>query len=349
MMNNKLLTVIVPSYNMERFLAKCLQSLIVDDEQVRELLEVIVVNDGSKDKTSAIAHQYANSYPDTFMVIDKDNGHYGSCINVGLKCATGKYVRVLDADDSYDTTNFKGFLRYLAASQNDTPDLILSDVEIVNDHDEVFHKEGCWRVGESVVGLDAKLAYELRNVGLPYVTYLLERLKKIDYRQTEHVCYSDTQWVTLPFVSVKTVCRYPHAVYRYLRGREGQSMDSAFYRTNRLKMTAVCVMDSIRQMKRVEIGSDPGCQYAVGRLLSSIKGIYDWAFFDSGEPIPDDFLQKFDTELQVLSPEYYEKCSGFTIGKFKFHYITLWRKHQSSKTLLFRGLLFLKRHFRKGR
>ena len=84
----KALTLIVPSYNMEKYLAKCCESVVVTPE-LMERLEVIVVNDGSTDKTSEIAHSFERRYPGTFRVIDKENGHYGSCVNRGLAEAKG--------------------------------------------------------------------------------------------------------------------------------------------------------------------------------------------------------------------------------------------------------------------
>ena len=110
---NKILTIIVPSYNMEAYLPKCLGSLIIDDKDLLQKLEVIVVNDGSKDRTSEIAHEFEANYPGVFRVIDKKNGHYGSCINAGLAIATGFYVKVLDADDWFVTGHFQNFLRFI--------------------------------------------------------------------------------------------------------------------------------------------------------------------------------------------------------------------------------------------
>ena len=95
---DKILTIIIPSYNMEKYLPKCLGSLIVAPE-LMERIEVIVVNDGSTDRTSEIAHEFAANYPQTFKVIDKSNGHYGSCINTALPIAVGTYIKILDADD----------------------------------------------------------------------------------------------------------------------------------------------------------------------------------------------------------------------------------------------------------
>ena len=100
----KVLTIVIPAYNMEKFLPYCLDSLLIG--QGTEDVEVLVVNDGSADRTSAIAHGYEERYPEVFRVIDKENGNYGSCVNRGLKEATGKYVKILDADDSFEDGAF---------------------------------------------------------------------------------------------------------------------------------------------------------------------------------------------------------------------------------------------------
>ena len=83
----KTLSVIIPSYNMEEYLPYCLDSILI--ESVLSRLEVVVVNDGSNDSTSRIAHEYEMKYPDTVVVIDKSNGNYGSCINAGLNISSG--------------------------------------------------------------------------------------------------------------------------------------------------------------------------------------------------------------------------------------------------------------------
>ena len=109
---NKILTIIIPTYNMEKYLRRCLDSLIIDEEGMKQL-EVLVINDDSKDSSSQIAHEYQDKYPDTYRVIDKENGNYGSCINRGLKETTGKYVKVLDADDWFDNKSLMLFLTKL--------------------------------------------------------------------------------------------------------------------------------------------------------------------------------------------------------------------------------------------
>ena len=130
---SKLLSIIIPTYNMESYLRRCLDSLIVSDKKM-ERVEVMVINDGSKDSSSQIAHEYEAKYPLTFRVIDKKNGNYGSCINCGLRFATGRYVKVLDADDYFNRVAFESYFYYLLTVD---VDLVITDYNIVDDSGSV--------------------------------------------------------------------------------------------------------------------------------------------------------------------------------------------------------------------
>ena len=84
----KVLTVIVPVYNMEKYIRQCLESLVIGE-----------VLDGSKDGSAEIAYEFVEQYPDTFRIIYKANGGHGSAITTGLMMASGEYVKILDSDD----------------------------------------------------------------------------------------------------------------------------------------------------------------------------------------------------------------------------------------------------------
>ena len=105
----KVLTVLIPVYNTEKYIKRCLDSLLVP-ETLNDI-EVIVVNDGSKDHSVEIVKTYVEKYPQTVVLIDKENGGHGSTINAGLKAAKGKYFRVLDSDDWFNTIEFVKFVK----------------------------------------------------------------------------------------------------------------------------------------------------------------------------------------------------------------------------------------------
>ena len=119
---NKVLTIVVPVYNTEKYIKRCLDSIvcpsIIDD------LEIIIVSDGSTDSSVCIAKEFQNQYPKSIKIIEKENGGHGSTINVGLKMASGKYFRVLDSDDWFNTIDFIDFVNYL---KYDDVDLVVTN------------------------------------------------------------------------------------------------------------------------------------------------------------------------------------------------------------------------------
>ena len=100
----KILTVVIPSYNVERFLQETLESFV--EERVLKDIEVLVVDDGSKDGTAEIGKAFEQMYPGTFRVISKENGGHGSTINKGIEQCQGKYFKVVDGDDWVNTEDF---------------------------------------------------------------------------------------------------------------------------------------------------------------------------------------------------------------------------------------------------
>lgn len=116
----KILSIIIPSYNSKPFLAKCLDSLLCE---CTDRLDIIVVNDGSTDGCEQIAEEYIAKYPASISLINKVNGGHGSGINVGSEKAVGKYLKVLDADDWFLTENIPEFIKAL---ENTDADVVLT-------------------------------------------------------------------------------------------------------------------------------------------------------------------------------------------------------------------------------
>ena len=94
----KYISFAIPCYNSQDYMAHAIESILPGGEDV----EIIIVNDGSKDRTSEIAHDYMEKYPTIVKVVDKENGGHGDAVNSGLTYATGKYFKVVDSDDWVD-------------------------------------------------------------------------------------------------------------------------------------------------------------------------------------------------------------------------------------------------------
>jgi len=221
----KQISIIIPTYNMEAYIGKCLASLLIPEfDQV----EVLVVNDGSKDRSSEIAHSYADRYPNSIRVIDKPNGNYGSCINAALPLCTGRYVKVLDADDTFDTAAFSKFVSEL---QNRHEDVLITDVVRVNEFGQVLSRE-IYNLKPSHI-YDFDEIYKLgviRGIPMHAVCYKRDYLLKLNYRQTEGISFTDTEWIGIPIAKANTFgYSCIGQLYRYLIGRDGQTVDPAIF------------------------------------------------------------------------------------------------------------------------
>jgi len=222
----KLLSLIIPTYNMEALLPRCLDSLLVPE--TLERLEVIVVNDGSRDGSLAVANGYRERYPQTVTVVDKPNGNYGSTINAALPIAKGKYVKVLDADDWFDTPALVAFLSQLEGV----------DVDMAITHFTILHDDGTRELTKynvygrepydygRVYSLDEVLAGGyIRYFLMHALTYRTELLRQTGYHQTEGISYTDTEWASTPLFHCQTIVFFDINVYQYNLAREGQTMD----------------------------------------------------------------------------------------------------------------------------
>ena len=336
----KELTVIIPSYNMELFLPKCLESFGIDqlrkeDTALADALEVIVVNDGSVDRTSELAHQFEERFPEAVKVIDKANGGYGSCVNAALRLAAGRYVRVLDADDYLETSEVAKYLRFLI-SLHGTADLVVNDYDEVEVSGEVSKviRYGLPSDGVFTTGLLIDSNEMLDIHGIAYRRAILD---KMAYRQSEGIHYTDAEWHSLPMSQVATVVYRPGVLTHYLIGREGQSMERDRFVGN-ITMLEQIAKRLVRDFDAcAAMGPEDGCRYARKRIVALMQLIYTMVLFGySGVRAKFDLLG-FDTWLRDASPTLYDEMEkSIVISRCQFHYVTEWRRHYSDRTWRFR-------------
>lgn len=318
---NKILTIIIPTYNMEKYLRHCLDSLIIDEEGMKRL-EVLIVNDGSKDSSSQIAHEYQDKYPDTFRVIDKENGNYGSCINRGLKEAMGKYVKVLDADDSY---NNDIFARYIYEISKTDVDLILNDVATVNSNDTIFKKSVFDLTPNHLYCFEALSMSVYKRIYMHAIAYRTSIFKGIKYLQTEGISYTDQQWIFMPMVNVKSVLYINGCLYRYLIGREGQTV--GYEAVKRQLEHKVLVANSMLEFYESQQSLSP----CISRyLLTKVEFCYNELYRICLKSDDKKMLQKvieIDDFIKIKSKTIYELLQNSTMSPlFPYHFIRCWRK-----------------------
>lgn len=121
----KLLSVTVPCYNSQDYMRHCVETLLPGGDEV----EILIVDDGSKDDTAAIADQLQAQYPTIVRAIHQENAGHGGAVMKGLENATGLYFKVVDSDDWVDTQVLKDLLALLRrfARQGEGVDMVVSD------------------------------------------------------------------------------------------------------------------------------------------------------------------------------------------------------------------------------
>lgn len=256
---------------MEIYLSKCLSSLIIPDEKLLKSLEVLVVNDGSKDNSSKIAHEFETKYPDTFRVIDKENGNYGSCINRGLKEATGKYIKVLDADDYFNTDNFT---QYLHSLKEVDVDLIITDYDLVTETGAIKETRSFILPPRTPMLLQEHMR-DIFNIQMHAITYRTRILKEERYVQQEGISHTDAEWVFYPMTRVTTIYYINDVVYEYLVGRTGQTVDLTVW-ANKASDRERIARREVEYFEKFKISNikDSILPFLSYRILTELHGIY---------------------------------------------------------------------------
>lgn len=222
----KLLSIAIPSYNSQAYMGKCIESLLPGGEDV----EIIVVNDGSKDDTSKIGHEYADKYPSIVKVVDKPNGGHGSAVNAGLEVATGMYFKVVDSDDWVKESAYMAILDKLRefAGSDEVLDMLISNF--------VYEKEGAakkkvMRLGHALPKdvlfgwNDVKHFRKGQYMLMHSVIFRTKLLRECGLKLPEHTFYVDNIFVFEPLPYVKKMYYMDVNFYRYFIGRDDQSVN----------------------------------------------------------------------------------------------------------------------------
>lgn len=221
----KLLSIAVPCYNSQEYMRNCVDSLL----EGGNLVEILIVDDGSKDDTAKIADEYAEKYPGIVKAIHQENGGHGEAVNTGIRNASGLYFKVVDSDDWVNKEAYLAILDKLLeiTGGSQTLDMMISNF--------VYEKQGAKRkkVMKYKLYMPEKKIFTWREMGrMPVGKYILMHsviyrtglLRECGLELPKHTFYVDNLFVYQPLPYVKTMYYMDVNFYRYFIGREDQSV-----------------------------------------------------------------------------------------------------------------------------
>lgn len=224
----KILSFAVPCYNSQEYMRNCIESLLPGGEEI----EIIIVDDGSKDNTAAIADEYAEKYPTICRAIHKENGGHGDAVMAGLNAATGVYYKVVDSDDKLALDPYLQMLDVLrrAVLENHKLDLLMGNF--------VYDKVGVKRkkVMRFTNVFPTNTYFTWKDVGhfkntqyilMHNVIYRTELLRECDLNLPKHTFYVDNLVLYRPLPKVEVMYYMNVDFYLYFIGREDQSVNES--------------------------------------------------------------------------------------------------------------------------
>lgn len=224
----KLLSVIIPCYNSQDYMRYCIESLLPGGEKV----ELLIVDDGSVDKTAEIADNYAKEYPDIIKVVHQKNGGHGKAINTGIKNACGLYLKVVDSDDWVDTKAYIKILEIIKkfAADKNSVDMIISNFVYEKKgakHKKVMKYDNVLPSGRVFTWDDIGHFHKGQYILMHSVIYRTQLLKDCNLELPEHTFYVDNLFVYEPLQYVNKMFYVNENFYRYFIGRDDQSVNES--------------------------------------------------------------------------------------------------------------------------
>ncbi len=248
----KYLSVAIPCYNSQDYMAKAIESCLI----LKDDVEIIIVDDGSKDDTARIGDEYAAKYPETIKCIHQENGGHGEAVNTGLKNATGLYFKVLDSDDWFDQSALVKVLETLKTlyNQKEVVDMMVANYVYEKPSENktsVIKYTNALPQNRVFRWYDVKHFYPQQNLLMHSVIYRTQLLRNCNLQLPKHTFYVDNLFVYQPLPYVNTLYYLNVDLYRYFIGRDDQSVNETIMisridqqiKVNKLMMDSCNVMN----------------------------------------------------------------------------------------------------------
>lgn len=319
----KTLTFLVPCYNVAGCVGRCVESMLVDE--ILDDVEILLINDGSNDRTLAVLREYERRWPDVVRIVDKENGGWGTAINRGVREARGKYLKEVDADDWVESDSLRHYVDFLKNNEIDY---------IATEYTEYFRTENL-----SVRHSYRKEIYDktmsLNDFWEQYptawdfpihaITYRTQMLQGFGLTVGDRY-YGDIEYNLYPLPHVRTIRVMPVNITVYFRGSDAQSTSTAGYARH--------YKDYVAMSQRITMFSLSAAATLHPNLrkfiVETIRGTAVRAYYLMMSPVyagkaegVKAELKEYDRWLKATDKELYRYC-----GKQRKHgiaYIRFWR------------------------
>jgi glycosyltransferase involved in cell wall biosynthesis len=219
----KILSISIAAYNAEKYIEECVRS-ITETSAVNDI-EVIIVNDGSTDHTLTISEKLRNEFPQSVKIINKSNGGWGSTVNCGIAAASGKYFKLVDADDWVYSENIEKFVGFLKKADCD---LVITPFGKFDEKLGKVYAEERYKL-QSEKLYDYNLCAGEVLLQMHAITLKTDLLKKSGMNILDKCFYTDVQYVLEASVHCNSMCYLDLLIYKYRQGRDEQSCSREGY------------------------------------------------------------------------------------------------------------------------
>lgn len=271
----KLITFTVPCYNSQDYMHKCIDSLLTGGDDV----EIIIVNDGSKDDTGKIADAYAEKYPEIVKVIHKENGGHGSGVNAGVHAAQGLYFKVVDSDDWLNTDALQKLITTMKEhiAEGKTPDLYVCNFVYYHPSDNTqYVSEYTTKMKPGFIDWKKVKKFHYSHTMMMHaLVFNTKTLREHYVELPEHTFYVDNILAYAPFPYLLNAYYLNENLYYYLTGRDGQSVniDTAIsrYKQQITVMLMMCKSLSYDQINALPKGlRNYVFHYLIGVMMNTL-------------------------------------------------------------------------------
>ena len=233
---NKLLTIVIPVYNVEKYIYDCLESV---RKQTYKDFNVIIVDDGSTDNSINIAEEFCNK-DNRFKIISKKNGGLSDARNYGLNYVDTKYVTFLDSDDFISINTYEKLINNLETNDND---IVVADIEYyyTNINNNFILK-----------GLNTKVSNDINKQSLLSPMFAWNKVYKLEYFKSINQLYPTGLWyedipvTTLLFTNTNKI-GYVEEVLYYYRQNDDSIMSQKSKRNEEIFKILEIVIDNFKQ------------------------------------------------------------------------------------------------------